>query len=168
MVTQNETSLISYSRSLVRDLDSAREIVQDAFLKLWIEIPPPPTEQLRPWLFTVCRNAAYDRLRRSGMVRQKQQELALEAPSYSEDAGAALDGKDAAKMLAGFDQLLTPAQSEVLRLKFSDDLSYKEIAAVTGHTVNHVGVLIHQAVIRLREAVEKQAQQQAGKAGGGP
>ena len=106
VVTQNETSLISYSRSLVRDLDSAREIVQDAFLKLWIESPPPPAEHLRPWLFTVCRNAAYDRLRRSGMVRQKEQELALETPAFSEDAGGEPGGIGASAKAAGLTSLV--------------------------------------------------------------
>ena len=44
-------------------------------------------------------------------------------------------------------------QKEVLRLKFKEELSYKEIAAVTGYTVNHVGVLIHNTLKSLKSLV---------------
>ncbi len=42
-------------------------------------------------------------------------------------------------------------QREVIRLKFQDDLSYREIAAVTGLSVSNVGFLIHRGVKTLRE-----------------
>ena len=49
-------------------------------------------------------------------------------------------------MLAG----LPDNQQEVVRLKFQDGLSYKEIAGVTGLTVSNVGFLIHTAIHTLR------------------
>lgn len=42
-------------------------------------------------------------------------------------------------------------QQEVVRLKFQDNLSYRDIAEVTGLTVSNVGYLLHVAVKRLRE-----------------
>ena len=42
-------------------------------------------------------------------------------------------------------------QREVIRLKFQDGLSYREIAAVTGLSVSNVGFLIHRGVKTLRE-----------------
>jgi RNA polymerase sigma-70 factor (ECF subfamily) len=45
---------------------------------------------------------------------------------------------------------LPAAQREVLRLKFQEELSYRDIAEVTGLTVNHVGVLIHNGLKSLR------------------
>ena len=46
---------------------------------------------------------------------------------------------------------LKPAEREVIRLKFQESMSYQEISAVTGHSVSYVGVLIHQAVEKLRQ-----------------
>ncbi|MEM9420291.1 MAG: sigma-70 family RNA polymerase sigma factor, partial [Planctomycetota bacterium] len=46
---------------------------------------------------------------------------------------------------------LPDPQQEVVRLKFQADLSYKQIAEVTGLTVSHVGVLLHQALKTLRQ-----------------
>ena len=54
-----------------------------------------------------------------------------------------------AAMLQLIDRL--PAnQQEVVRLKFQNGFSYKEISRITEHSVGNVGVLIHTAVARLR------------------
>jgi RNA polymerase sigma-70 factor (ECF subfamily) len=45
---------------------------------------------------------------------------------------------------------LPPNQQEVVRLKFQNGFSYKEIARITELSVSNVGFLIHTAVARLR------------------
>ncbi|MDB5390668.1 MAG: polymerase, sigma-24 subunit, subfamily [Planctomycetaceae bacterium] len=42
-------------------------------------------------------------------------------------------------------------QQEVIRLKFQQGMSYKEISGVTGLTVTNVGFLIHTGLKKLRE-----------------
>ena len=45
---------------------------------------------------------------------------------------------------------LPPNQQEVVRLKFQNGFSYKEISRITELSVSNVGFLIHTAVSRLR------------------
>ena len=45
---------------------------------------------------------------------------------------------------------LPARQQEVIRLKFQEGLSYKEIAGITQLTANHVGVIIHEGIKTLR------------------
>ena len=45
---------------------------------------------------------------------------------------------------------LPPNQQEVVRLKFQNGFSYKEISRITALSVSNVGFLIHTAVARLR------------------
>jgi RNA polymerase sigma-70 factor (ECF subfamily) len=45
---------------------------------------------------------------------------------------------------------LPPNQQEVVRLKFQNGFSYKEISRITELSVSNVGFLIHTAVARLR------------------
>ncbi len=52
--------------------------------------------------------------------------------------------------LLGLLELLTENQQEVIRLKFQNDLSYREIAEITGMTVSNVGVLLHTGLKKLR------------------
>lgn len=46
---------------------------------------------------------------------------------------------------------LPPNQQEVLRLKFQNDFTYRQIAGITGLSVSHVGVLIHKGLTTLRK-----------------
>lgn len=50
---------------------------------------------------------------------------------------------------------LPDAQREVVRLKFQQQMSYQEIAEVTGKTVNTVGVLLHTAMHSLRRVLSE-------------
>lgn len=60
------------------------------------------------------------------------------------------EGHDLSQVLLAYVDRLSPSQQEVLRLKFQSGLSYKEIAEVTDKSVNHVGVILHQALKRLK------------------
>jgi RNA polymerase sigma-70 factor (ECF subfamily) len=62
--------------------------------------------------------------------------------------------ESAAIALRLLDQL-SPNQREVIRLKFQNDLSYKEIAAITELTVTNVGFLIHTGLKRLRAMMQE-------------
>ena len=50
-------------------------------------------------------------------------------------------------------ETLPDHQQEVLRLKFHDELSYKEIATVTGLTVGNIGFLIHTGLKHIRDQI---------------
>src|SRR5436190_10631440 len=65
-VREFETPLVGYAASITQDVDAARDVVQDTFLKLYTQEEPERFEGpgLKAWLFTVCRNRAFDWLRR--------------------------------------------------------------------------------------------------------
>jgi RNA polymerase sigma-70 factor (ECF subfamily) len=44
----------------------------------------------------------------------------------------------------------------VIRLKFQNDLTYKEISQVTGLSVTNVGFLIHAGLKAIRQAMVEQ------------
>ena len=50
---------------------------------------------------------------------------------------------------------LPASQREVIRLKFQEGLSYKEISAITGHSVGNVGTLLHVGIKTLRAALSE-------------
>ena len=58
------------------------------------------------------------------------------------------------RVLAALDDLDT-LRREVLVLKLEGGLSYKEISDVTGKSVSHVGVLIHEALKHVREVLRR-------------
>ena len=56
----HESSLIRYASWILGDVECAREIVQETFLRLCKEDQASVSGHLAPWLFTVCRNLAFD------------------------------------------------------------------------------------------------------------
>ena len=61
----------------------------------------------------------------------------------------------AAKVFRMLDQL-PDNQQEVVRLKFQNEMTYQEIADVTGLSVTNVGFLLHTALKRLRELLQSE------------
>lgn len=150
-VSEYESLLTGYACNLTQDLEMARDVVQDTFVKLYAQEPDRmDCPGLKAWLFTVCRNRALD------LMRRRRRLVSLEEttmdqftdPSPSPDRMAA-DQDETDLILRTFRRL--PAnQAEVLRLKFQSDLSYQEIAEVTGLSPSNVGFLIHTGLKRLR------------------
>ena len=55
-----------------------------------------------------------------------------------------------------------PSQQEAVRLKFLQQFSYREIAEVMGLSESHVGVLVHTAIKKLRQAFAEPLKSTAG------
>lgn len=147
-----EGPLVGYSMNLVGDLEAARDIVQETFIKLYEQDPGRITATgLKAWLYTVCRNRGLDFLRR----RKRQVSLEDESlPEFvSPDSGPdeQLSQAEEAASVLRFVHRLPANQQEVVKLKFLSDLSYKEISAITGLSSSNVGFLIHTALHRLRQ-----------------
>ena len=157
-VAEFESMLTGYVCNLTGELEMARDVVQDTFFKLYKQDPSRlDGPGLKPWLFTVCRNRALD------LMRRRRRQVSIEDspvdhlvdPTPSPDRFAA-DHDEAAFILRTF-QRLPCNQAEVLRLKFQNDLSYQEIADVTGLSTSNVGFLIHIGLKRLRVLLAPEA-----------
>ena len=51
---------------------------------------------------------------------------------------------------------LSSNQREVIRLKFVDDCSYKDIARITGLSIGNVGFLMHVGLRKLRDLLTEE------------
>ena len=149
-IDAHQGRLIRFAMRFTGNLETARDVVQDTFLKLCRE-DPDRVDHLPAWLFRVCRNRALDIKRKEGPLQRLDDATsdALPDPREALDEGLGRD-EDQRRVLAELREL--PATTrEVLRLRFQEELSYKEISSVTGHSVSHVGVLIHHGIRQLRE-----------------
>jgi RNA polymerase sigma factor (sigma-70 family) len=150
-IDEHQSRLIGFAARITGDVESARDVVQDTFLRLCREDLDHLDDHLPAWLFRVCRNRALD-------VRKKEAPLQRldDATSPSADKGdphLRLEQDDDARRVLSALAGLPTAQQEVLRLRFQEELSYKQISAVTGHTIGSVGFLIHAGIKRLRRTL---------------
>jgi RNA polymerase sigma-70 factor (ECF subfamily) len=149
-----EGRLVRYALRLVGELETARDVVQDVFLKLCRESEDEIGGHLPAWLFTVCRNRSLDVLR-SGWQAQRTTDdgvvMGREANHVRESDPA--DSAEQAELHVELRRLidrLPDNQREALDL-WSEGFRYAEIGTIIGAKEGHVRVLVHRALKSLRE-----------------
>ena len=149
-VAEYQTPLIRYAARLIGDADRARDVVQDTFVKLMAQPIAEIQGHLAEWLFTVCRHRALDILRKEGRMKRFEEGQMERVSAADPRPGRALENHETQEAILRLIGNLPANQQEVIRLKFQNGFSYKEISRITALSVSHVGVLIHHAVSRLR------------------
>lgn len=147
----------NYVRYRVGDAASADDVVSRVFEKALDRLESFDRERglLDAWLFAIARNAVADhfRERRPGAPLDAAEALADGEPRAEEG----LERDESARGLLSALRLLDERQRELLALKYGARVTNRAIAAQTGLTESHVGVLLHRAVKTLRSALEKTA-----------
>lgn len=157
-----QAGLVRYTYSLTHDVERARDIVQEAFLKLWDDPSKNVDAYCAPWLFTVCRNRAIDIQRKESKMQSLNPVDQGRLVDKTDNPETALQKRQEQAVLPALLAQLTKGQQEFVRLKFESELSYKEIAEVTGHSVSNVGVQLHNAIKKLRQLHTIHTQNSAG------
>jgi RNA polymerase sigma-70 factor (ECF subfamily) len=153
-----ESHLVRYATWILGDIERAREVVQETFLRLCKEQPARVGDHLAQWLFTVCRNLAFDvRKKENRMSPLTEPEMVTAAYEAYGEPGASLEREETMSHVLRVMESLPANQREVLRLKFQSDLSYKEISEITRLSVTNVGFLIHTAIKTLRKEMLESA-----------
>ena len=151
---QYESQLVRYATWILGDIEYAREVVQETFLRLCKEQPSRISGHLAQWLFTVCRNLAFD-------VRKKENRMSplsdADVKAFTPRPLAALEQKETMSHVTRILETLPKNQREVIYLKFQCDLSYKEISEITQLSVTNVGFLLHTAIKSIRREILTQS-----------
>lgn len=155
---QHESTLIAYTAGILGgDTERARDVVQDAMLRLYLTDPERVRDNLKSWLFTVCRNRAFDILRKDHRLDLGNDDVIEAARDHDPDPAQSAGMHELYQQVWRCVDRLRPNQREVVRLKFLHDCSYQEIAGITGLSVGNVGFIMHHAIKKLRELLSRDA-----------
>jgi RNA polymerase sigma-70 factor (ECF subfamily) len=136
----------------------AEEWLQEAFTRVWLGAGThdPTRGSVKPWIFTIALNTARSDLarKRSRTPHVSIEEAGLDLP---DEDGAELSGRlDAAAQAAAVAEALARLPDymrEVVVLRCGRELSFAEIAEVTGAPVGTLKSRFHRAVLALRQSV---------------
>ncbi len=129
------------ARWLVRDPALAEDVVQDAMLRALTYFASFRGDNPRAWLLRIVRNAAYARLAVGGDAQEEA--LDAEGP-HAHRAAAGPDPEASLARREGVSQLhdalaaLPVALRECLVLRELEEMSYRDIARITGVPVGTV------------------------------
>ena len=135
----HQNGVYSYVLAMLRDRRDAEEVVQDAFIRAIRAIRGQYTDdqietlQLRPWLLRIARNLALNRVRaRKSRPITDSLDESLQVPDMS--TFETVDEGDEGERLRRELERLEWERAEWLELRFINDLTYAEIAALKGGT----------------------------------
>jgi len=125
-----ETRLIGYATRYIGSPDLARDICQEAFLKL-IRKPPQTLvcNSLAPWLFRVTRNLSIDKCRRKKFEVQRDSSELPEVQSEHTPLKA-LTMQNNLEIVRELIQELPDDLKEIVDLRIYGRVSFKEIAVI--------------------------------------
>jgi RNA polymerase sigma-70 factor (ECF subfamily) len=149
ILEQYECRLVRYATRLLGEEDSARDVVQFAFMRLCSESPEELQGREAQWMFTVCRNRAVDLIRRRRRTRSLEEMAAGPGIDKGPDPAVVAERHDLHARLRGLVAELPEAQREAIDL-WTEGFSYREIAEITGNREGQLRVLVHRALKRLR------------------
>ncbi len=141
-----------FALRMLRQPDRARDAFQAAFLKTF-ECRPELARviRFRSWIFTVVRNLCLNELRRDKSIDSSVENM---DELTGEDVGLLLEREDENRILMEAILRLKPEYREVLLLREYQDLSYEEIAAVTGSTESAVKSRLFKARQQLHRMLK--------------
>jgi RNA polymerase sigma-70 factor, ECF subfamily len=147
--------LVSYAwRFLNGNIELARDCVQDTFLALCKQPRSAVEDHLEAWLFKTCRNRAIDYQRRRTHMITTASNIGLEqAADSTNDPLETMSQSEEQRRVESAIHELPEREQELLTLRLTNELSYKQIAEITGLSVSNVGFLLHQAISRLRTSL---------------
>jgi RNA polymerase sigma-70 factor, ECF subfamily len=142
LIAVMERPLLYYAMSLTGSQDSALDVLQEVWLKVFRSIRKlRDPGSLRPWMYSVTHGIAIDRIRRN-YAREKAEETQRE--DFEESQEPSFAEEDAEAVYQALSQLGIKHR-EVLVLHFLEDLSILEIANVVGCSEGTVKSRIHHA-----------------------
>ncbi len=131
--------------------DGAEDLTSQTFLKAWERIGSfdPAKGTMEIWLYRIARNTFIDHLRRLH-PSDEVGEMVERIPS-GEDVMADVGMREAVEQAKTLLARLTPDQREVVQLRLWDELSYAEIAAMTGKSESASKMAFSRGLASLRK-----------------
>jgi RNA polymerase sigma factor (sigma-70 family) len=135
---------------LVRDYAVAQDIVQEAFVRVWLS-PRTPREMsgFRPWLYKTIVNLARDHQRRQGRwARLRFGRVA------SADPMEMAERHHADVALGNALRALSRREQEAVYVRFFEDAPFDEVGRIIGVRAGTARVLVHRALEKLRHRLD--------------
>lgn len=154
-----ESPLLGYAFRCAGEMGQAEDVVQEAFMKLHAQFEQ--VDKPRQWLYRTVHNLALNRRRDAKKTVPLEPSPDNETATANDPADPALPPDEQMLRLEGIGlvrislETLDTRSRELVKLKFHDDLSYKDIAARTGLTTGNVGFILHHALKTIAAELAK-------------
>lgn len=169
LLSRTQTGIFSYIVFIVRNREVADDIFQDTFLKAIQKLQMrkySPTGKFNAWMIRIAHNAIMDYYRRQKakhmidaegddlLIAQMSDKQILE--TSREDLLANAQVMDDVRNMIDY---LPEVQSEIVKMRYYQNLSFKEISEITGASINTCLGRMRYALINMRRLAKENRMQ---------
>ena len=158
LVRRYQRPITGYVFRMLGDYESSLDVTQEVFIKVYNSLTKYSSEyKFSTWLYRIAHNAAIDHMRRNSMATQSieaenadgtfQIQIESRAPSPELDH----ERREWRTEIDAVVRCLPAAYRDLILLRHSRDLSYDEIAEVTGLPLGTVKNRLFRAREMMRE-----------------
>jgi RNA polymerase sigma-70 factor (ECF subfamily) len=179
LVSRHQAAVYNLIVRVLRNPALAQDLAQDTFLRAFSHLDSfDPRYRFTSWVLRIAHNLAVDVLR-----RKSPEELPLDPPDddaagkarvqaalvdpRSDEASRRVEQGDLARALESALARVRPEYRELLVLRYHEELSYEEVAEVTGLPVGTVKSYLHRARVEMARLMESAGWAPATRPGGG-
>jgi RNA polymerase sigma-70 factor (ECF subfamily) len=147
-VDENADGVYRFIVKSIQHTEDARDIVQTAFEKLWVNRNKVTTGKAKSYLFTIAYHQMIDHIRQS--------KKANTTDDYDQVAISTTQSNHELKqvLLHAINQL-NPTQKSLVLLKDYEGYSYQEIGEITQLSESQVKVYLHRARLILKSKLSQ-------------
>lgn len=152
-------TLLRFCYTLTKDYAISEEIVADVAWRLWSNRSKLDlTKNCTAYVMAICRNLSLNanstvKRRRELFVLNSQWGTTISVSAPDDDE--TVDRIAVAQLIRSGLQVLDARHQQIIRMRYYDDLSYKEIATALGIPVGTVKSRLNYALQKLRQAIQK-------------
>jgi RNA polymerase sigma-70 factor, ECF subfamily len=154
LVLRHEKFAYNLALRAFGDPQEAQDAAQEAFVRAWQALPGfRGLAGFRTWLYRIVVNTCCNR---RPQLRKQMAALPVDEEYDLPEEGslqAGLEEAEARRVVLRQVEALPPAQQMLVMLRYQQDLSYEEIAAVMGMPLGSVKTGLFRAHTRLRRAL---------------
>ncbi|CAM3962306.1 RNA polymerase sigma factor [Flavobacterium cucumis] len=162
LIERHQSRIFGFIHSKVNDRDLADDIFQDTFIKVIKTLKSKSYNEegkFLPWVMRIAHNLVVDHFRKSKKMQFNRETDEYAIFDFFVDNSPSIEGKliteqietDLVRLLKELPQ----DQREVLLMRMYQDLSFKEIADLTGVSINTALGRMRYALLNLRKIIEK-------------
>ena len=160
ILTRYQATIYSYFLYVVGDEDEANELFQDTFVKVIVFLQEQrykPMGLFNYWLIRIAHNMISDKFRRNDHKLVKDVNAKNDLTRIRNEAITVSPYDDEMIRDQAFDELhrmvnkLPAEQREMVYLRYFEEMSFKDIAAITGVSINTALGRMRYAILNLRK-----------------
>jgi len=162
LLTRHKSRVFAFIMSKIKNRDLSEDIFQDTFIKVINSLQKGKYNEegkFLPWMMRIAHNLMIDHFRKEAKMRKVRPTAEFDIFDVLDDGNknqeeVMMQTQVHADLKVLIDQL-PKDQKEVLKMRYFEDLSFKQISNLTETSINTALGRMRYALINLRKLAEK-------------